>query len=103
MATKQLEKELRRLRKLEEERMKALARKRKEQELKRRIRELKYGKYFRAGEKVRAGFGKVGVGMQKVWRQMEAMEKKGLQKRRAPKNNFASRLNEALSGQGRNR
>lgn len=99
MTTKQLQMEYRRLRNLEEKRLKALERKRKEQTLKRKIRGLKYGKYLRAGEKVRVGAGRVGTGMKKVWGKMEAMEKKGLQKKRkrVPQDNFTSRLNRAFA------
>jgi len=68
---KQLEKELKRLEKIEQERLKELRLKQREAELKRKIKELKFSKIIRAREKAKAIAGKVRTGTRRAIRKLE--------------------------------
>lgn len=91
-----LTKELKRLRKLEEKRVKALEAKRKRNVMQREIRELKYGKFFRPARKVR---GTLMKGADLIQKQIKEAEVK---KRRAriiggkPTESYAEQLKKAF-------
>lgn len=93
MSIKRLEKELKKQQKIAEK-------EEKEAILKRKIKELKYRKYIKAGERVRGGIKRLGSGTQKIlgkMKEMENKEKKQNKKKFPIKEDYLARLNKALS------